>query len=49
MFNSVRTFGDWLLSALMPKAEAGACVPVNGHACTITMSGRFNCTGECIT
>jgi hypothetical protein len=46
MFNSIRTFGDRLLSVLMPSTEAGACVPVNGHTCTL--SGRFNCTGQCI-
>jgi hypothetical protein len=47
MFNSIRTFGDWLLSALMPNSEAGACVPVNGQVCYI--AGRYDCTGECIT
>jgi hypothetical protein len=46
MFNSIRTFGDWLLGRMMPSTEAGACVPVNGHVCTL--SGRYNCSGECI-
>jgi hypothetical protein len=46
MFRSIRSFGDRLLGALMPKAEAGACVPVNGQACTL--HGRFNCTGQCL-
>ena len=35
MFHTIRTLGDRLLSALMHNTEAGACVPINGHACTL--------------
>jgi hypothetical protein len=47
MLTSIRTFGDRLLRVLMPSAEAGACVPTNGHPCSVP--GRLNCNGDCIT
>ena len=46
MLNSVRILGDRLLAALMPRSEAGACVPTNGQPCTL--HGRIDCTGQCI-
>jgi hypothetical protein len=47
MLNAFRNLGDRMLAALMPKMEAGACVPENGQACSVP--GRLNCYGDCIT
>jgi hypothetical protein len=44
--------GDWLLGLILPKEEAGACVPENGHDCICYCTShqlyRFTCTGQCV-
>jgi hypothetical protein len=43
MLNSLRNIGDKMLAALMPRIEAGACVPEHGQVCC----GRYACNGVC--
>ncbi|MFC4010049.1 hypothetical protein ACFOY2_22670 [Nonomuraea purpurea] len=37
--------GERLVGMVLPKVEAGACVPENGQCCK--KGYRFNCNGLC--
>jgi hypothetical protein len=43
----LRRASERLAGLVVPKVEAGACVPENGHCCS-RRNYRFNCTGSCV-
>ncbi|SHF93222.1 hypothetical protein [Streptoalloteichus hindustanus] len=43
----VQRAGDRLVGLVLPKVEAGACVPEHGKCCR--RGYRFNCYGSCVS
>ncbi len=50
MATSLAHVGDRLLGLFLPTAEAGACVPENGHQCKCINHNKYvyNCFGQCV-
>ena len=43
----LRRAGERLVALVVPKVEAGACVPNNGDCC-VADNRRHNCYGVCV-
>lgn len=47
MLKTVRGMGERLLDLVVPKAEAGACIPEHGSCCPNRYHRRYDCYGGC--
>jgi hypothetical protein len=44
---AIKKLSAKILSAIVPDAKAGACVPENGQCCNAARTRRLNCWGSC--